>query len=322
MFDKDRFVCYSCSMRRPYYRRDRNAWYGVVNGRRTKLSEDKDTAFSKWKELQVPTNEVEVAVAVQKFLDRPRMKSTQTFYNHHLQLFRKTVETLRVRDLRAHHLSDLIDQRDGNYAHNIARCVKTCFKWLADNEHIARNPFATVKTPPANSRGDEAYIAPDKWAKIIDKVEGDILDILTVLKETGCRPQEARRFEARHLQGQCCILEKRESKGGKVQRVVHLSDDAYTILRRLALKHPTGPLLRNGSKPWTAQVLANRCARLGFTPYQIRHTWATEAILRGIDLQTIAVLMGHANLLMLSKVYAHVQKCDKHLHEAIQKATA
>lgn len=327
--DKRSFLVYACTMRRPYFRKDRNAWYGVINGRRTKLAEDKATAFAKWKQLLTPSNEMLVSTMVQKFLDRPRKASTQRFYEHHLRLFLNEtgssgrIERLRVCDLRAHHLTTLLDKHVGNYAHNIGRSVKTAFKWLVDEEHIARSPFAKVKTPPAISRGDEAYIPPEQWAKLVEKItDDDVRDILTVLRETGCRPQEARRLEARHLQGSLVVLRKKESKGGRTQRVIHLSDDAATLLRRLALRHPTGPLLRNGSEPWTSQCLANRCYRLGFTPYQVRHTWATDAILRGIDLQTISVLMGHSSLAMLTRVYAHVQKCREHMGDAVRRATA
>ena len=61
---------------------------------------------------------------------------------------------------------------------------------------------------------------------------------------------------------------------------------------------------------------------LGFTAYQLRHTWATDAILRGVDLVTIATLMGHSDLKMLSTCYSHVQKRSAHLHEALQRVTA
>jgi integrase len=126
-------------------------------------------------------------------------------------------------------------------------------------------------------------------------------------------------MEAQYIQGQCIVFPKNESKGKQSQRVIHLSDLAWAILRRLAFKYPVGLLLRNTGRPWTAQALSNRCARFGFTPYQVRHTFATDAILRGIDLQTIAVLMGHTDLKMLSKVYAHIQKRDSHLQDALRK---
>ena len=216
-------------MRTPYFRKDRNAWYCVVNGRRLKLSEDKAEAYAKWEELQVPSNDVAVLLAVQKFLDRPRKAPTQRFYQSHLNLFLGQVGGAAGLRSSAHHLTELFDQYTGNYAHNIARCVKTAFKWLCDSEHIARNPFAKVKTPPATARGDDAYIQPDRWDKIIGQARGDLLDILTVLKETGCRPKEARQLEARHLQDRICVLEKHESKGGRTRRVIHLSESAYAI---------------------------------------------------------------------------------------------
>jgi integrase len=274
--------------------------------------------------MQAPSNEHQASAMVQKFLDRPRKESTQRFYKSHLKLFTRHVGTLRVCDLRARHLTELLDRYPGaNYRHNIARAAKTCFKWLADNEHIAASPFNRVPTPPAQSRNDEAYLTPEQWAKIIESVEGDLRDILEYLRETGCRPQEARRLEARHVEELRCVLSKGESKGGQVQRVIHLDDRAAAICRRLSLKHPTGPLFRDGrGRPWTAKTLSAGCRALGFTPYQIRHTFATEAIIRGVDLQTIAVLMGHSDLRMLSRVYQHVRRCDSHLRASLERATA
>ena len=261
-----------------------------------------------------------ITLLVQRFLDRPRKASTQKLYKFYLDLFLERKHSFQVTDLKVFHLTELMDKRSDR--HGLCKVVKTCFKWLNDNEYIDRDPFAKVKTPPCPKRGESAYIPPERWSQIVDKVHDDLLDILTVLKETGCRPQEARIIEARHLQGQCCVLTLDESKGGQTQRVIHLSDAAYAILQRLRLKYPEGPLLRARGKPWKAQQLANRCNRLGFQCYQLRHTWATNAILRGLDLQTIAVLMGHSDLTMLSKIYSHIQKRDSHLQEALQRVTA
>jgi integrase len=158
--------------------------------------------------------------------------------------------------------------------------------------------------------------------RILNTCDEDVGDIIQFLRETGCRPKEARHLEARHLAGSCCVLSKAESKGGRAQRVIHLTDRALAICRRLALKRPAGPLFRDGGKPWLAKSLSVRCRALGFTPYQIRHTFATDAIIRGVDLQTIAVLMGHSDLKMLSRVYQHVRRCDSHLKESLERATA
>lgn len=59
---------------------------------------------------------------------------------------------------------------------------------------------------------------------------------------------------------------------------------------------------------------------LGFrvTPYAVRHTFATEKIIQGVDLVTIATLMGHVDLKMLMKVYQHIRKRGEHLRKALR----
>ena len=117
-----------------------------------------------------------------------------------------------------------------------------------------------------------------------------------------------------------------ESKGKRDRRTVLLSDAAFEICQRLALKHPEGPIFRDRrGKPWTATALDRECEKLsklvGFhlTPYMVRHTFATRKILAGVDLISIAALMGHRNLTTLSRVYAHVMRRQDHLRAALKQ---
>lgn len=309
-------------MRKPYYKRSHQSWYVNLDGKQVRLGPDRHLAFQKWEALTTPVGESEVADAIKRFIDgHPRWKpATRAYYKGHLKRFEQHVGAVRVRDLRQHHLTTLLDRYAGqNHRHNIAQAVTFCFRWLADEGLIERTPFKR-HIPAAVARGDEAYIPRERLDRIIEAAEGDFRDILIVLRETGCRPKEARLVEARHLQDHLVVFEKVESKGGKCQRVIHLSPEVFQVLRRLALKYPTGPLLRDNGRPWTAQALASKCE--GFTPYQLRHTFATNAILKGVDLQTIAVLMGHTGLKMLSKVYSHVKRCEVHLRDNLAKISA
>lgn len=128
-------------------------------------------------------------------------------------------------------------------------------------------------------------------------------------------------MESRHFDraAKCWEFPIVDSKGKKEKRVVLLSDRAFEICQRWALKNPAGPIFRKGDKPWTANSLGRECAKLsrkwGFrvTPYAVRHTFATEKIIQGVDLVTIATLMGHVDLKMLMKVYPHVRKRGEHL---------
>jgi integrase len=260
---------------------------------------------------------------ISEFLKRIKNAKTRAAYRGGIKRFTKAVK-VPIGELRAYHLTDLLDQIENpNYRRIVARSVKKLFKWAADNQFIEKSPFASVRLPPEEPRGDEVYIEPGEWQAILEKVKSnDTLNILLMLRDTGCRPQEARAIEARHLQGGMIVFPKAESKGKEFQRVIHLSNRVQTLLEGMAVRYPKGPLLRRKGTPWSAQALCNRCKKLGFKPYAIRHTFATDAIIRHIDLQTIATLMGHKNINTLLRVYQHIRRCDNHLQESLERATA
>lgn len=62
-----------------------------------------------------------------------------------------------------------------------------------------------------------------------------------------------------------------------------------------------------GDKKLFQTVLNRRLKALGFDVclYELRHTYATKLIKSGLDLKTVAYLMGH-DLKMTIEVYSHV----------------
>jgi integrase len=266
-----------------------------------------------------------VAEIAERFLDHHSKHSdpgTYTFYARPVNSFATMFGGLRVADVKLYHISEWIDgqNQEGNYRRNLLRAVKSCFKWAEQQEYSTRCP--NIRVPAATPRDDTAYLTPAQYERLIAATKNpDLLDAITVLRETGCRPKELRTVEARHLTERCWVFPADEAKGKREPRVVHLSDTVYGICRRATLKRPSGPLF-----PWSAQRLDKAFQRLskrvGFkvTPYSLRHSFATEAIIRGVDLQTIATLMGHTSLTMLSRVYQHVRRRADHLQESLRRA--
>src|SRR5439155_13792581 len=54
--------------------------------------------------------------------------------------------------------------------------------------------------------------------------------------------------------------------------------------------------------------------------YALRHSWATRALQKGIDPLTTAILMGHSDPSMLSKVYQHLSLNPKSMLESAKRA--
>ena len=91
-------------------------------------------------------------------------------------------------------------------------------------------------------------VSGEEFTAIIERVDdAEFKDLLTAAWETGCRPQEVCRVEARHVDiaNARWVFPISEAKGKRKARVVYLSDKALEITKRLLKEHPEGPIFRN-----------------------------------------------------------------------------
>ena len=58
-----------------------------------------------------------------------------------------------------------------------------------------------------------------------------------------------------------------------------------------------------------------------YSLYALRHSWATNALKRGVDSLTVALLMGHRDPAMLARVYQHLSHSPDHMQEQAKRAT-
>lgn len=266
-------------------------------------------------------------------------KATYTGYRCYLKSFSASIPaTLRVRDLKAHHVHNWLTRRypatgNTNTRHGAVCCVKRVFNWALDMEYLDKNPLARLKAPPTASRA----VCPSKaqWDEVLTHFKPDdpFHDFLQFLLHTGCRPQEARLLEARHIewQDERAHFEDGEVPGKKGERDIVLTDEALAILRKWALKNPEGPVFRNeDGNPWKPNALRCRLARLQKTKkidfrvfcYAARHSVATEMLASGSSTGAVAAVLGHTDPTMVLTVYGrHIDKREKHLRECLKKAT-
>jgi integrase len=258
-----------------------------------------------------------------------RSKATYAQYRELLQSFNRALPTtLRICDLKPFHLTNWLDGQAWNTTtkNKAVGAVKRAFNWAIDQGHINLSPIARVKKPPVRNR--EALITPKLWKRIGETVKDRAFrDLLMILRETGCRPYEARTVCACHVRKDAWLFAKVDSKGEKYNRLVPLNEIARRITTRLAKQHPTGPLFRNqNGDPWTKDAIVGRFKRLSkklqvpIYAYCLRHTFCTEALERGVDSTTAAILMGHRDTTMVARVYSHLTGNKKHLQAALKQA--
>ncbi|MDQ0154245.1 tyrosine-type recombinase/integrase [Robertmurraya andreesenii] len=146
--------------------------------------------------------------------------------------------------------------------------------------------------------------------------------LLLFLFATGCRVSEASNLNIEDVN-----INKRTAevtgKGGKI-RHVHFSEECALVLKEYLQtrnNEPTEPffmnkfgqrLLKGGIQQVLKKVGIKANLRQSFHPHVCRHTFATNMLARGADLQFIADEMGHFDL-NTTRIYARIPTEDMKL---------
>ena len=87
------------------------------------------------------------------------------------------------------------------------------------------------------------------------------------------------------------------------------------------IERPKRPAeLRQEAKRKLVGRMARRIAPR-YSLYALRHSWATNALKRGVDPLTVALLMGHKDPSMLARVYQHLSHSPEHMRHQARLAT-
>lgn len=155
-------------------------------------------------------------------------------------------------------------------------------------------------------------------------------DIAMLMLETGMRPEEVCLMSRSdvHLEQGHYFIPYGKTKAAK--RKVPLSVKAVEIVGRRLAETKGEYLFQGGrsgedaSKPITKVNNPHNSAlkRSGvrhFRLYDLRHTWATRAAMAGVDLVTLAAMLGHSRIQMVLR-YAH--PTEEHQVQAMRKIEA
>lgn len=260
---------------KPFFKQARGLWYVQVDGRQVNLGPDQTAAFRRYHQLmQQPQRRLvsdelvaSLADAFLEWVEAHRAPDSYEWYRYRLQRFCQRYPDLRTADLKPFHVQQWVDSYPDlsrTSQRNYFRAVKRCLKWAQQQGHIETNPIALMVVPVADRR--ETLVTADEFAALLECIRSaDFRDLVLTTWETGCRPQESLRVEAKHvdLVHNRWVFPIRESKGRKAPRVVYLTDAALEITRRRMAMYPEGPLFRNGDgDPWTTCAVNNAFHRI------------------------------------------------------------
>ena len=205
--------------------------------------------------------------------------------------------------------------------------LKSFFNWCVKNDYLPKNP---IVANDLHKKADEGNIKPasiedvKKLLNSFDKT--NFCDyrnyIITLLMlDTGIRTSELRRLKDGDYDATAkqITISKQTAKGRK-SRIIFLSDSTARALNKYLKVKPEGwsELLfptREGNEMTSngmAREFDRRCKKIGikFTPYQLRHTFATYFVENGGNIFALQDLMGHSDIKMTRR-YTEISNSQK-----------
>jgi integrase len=273
---------------------------------------------------------------IESFLawSRPRLSAdTMRNYDWYGESFAERWGYLAASSLAPYHVTTWVSEKgwSGTTEYNARRSIFRVFSWASDEKLLGTNPLRGMKRSKPLPRGRAMNDAEYRTLLRNEKYIG-FRQFLFALRNTGCRPKEARDLTWENVRDDRWVLPKHKTvHKTKKPGVIYLNTamrKLMTVLRRSA----NGPyvFVNCHGKPWTMNAVRLRITRIkGVTDlrkdvcaYLLRHQFGTESIVNGVDVATVAELMGHSSLEMISSVYLHLAEQHGHLQGAVEQATA
>ena len=233
----------------------------------------------------------------------------------------------RITPARVHRWFDAYSRTSPGGANNALAVLRHVLNHAVELEHIAVNPSRSVKPNPRPKR--TRFLSRDEIVRlhdVLDRLAGgrdQQADIIRLLILTGCRKNEIVRLQRREVDSGLLRLE--DSKTGP--RTVFLNRKARDIVER-RLATTSGEFLfpspRNSARPISDNLplwyeVRREAGIEDVRLHDLRHNYASQAVMQGVPLPVVAQLLGHSKVTM-TLWYAHA--CNGEIEEAAERIGA
>lgn len=261
-------------------------------------------------------------IMIQKFIEYCRKnkgltEKTCKEYEKEIRYFEGwgSKKGLRWSKVEQHDIEDycamLHDQ--GKSANTIKKritAIRQLYWWFCHQGLLQENPVEKVESPkyvrklPVVASNEILYKYLDKPIRTDEERECHAFVALAM--ESGLRIGEILKMRYTDIDWQERSIHVAEGKGRK-DRHVFFGDETAKYLA-LQAKHEAGILFKKGERDYRRMLHYELGHDVnGIHPHMLRHTFATNMVNAGMELQTIALLMGHAHA-QTAEIYTHVAK--------------
>jgi integrase len=202
-------------------------------------------------------------------------------------------------------------------------CMRAMFSYFVSLDVVSSNPVSRVKFLPTKNE-QTRVLSFEEERLYLAACPQPLHDIAVLMLETGMRPDEIYRMKREIVHLEAGYVFNPYGKTKAARRKLTLTKRAADLLKgRLETikgeyvfpldgdpDAPMGDVVYEYSRALKASKIA--CCRL----YDCRHTFATRAVEAGVDLVTLAAILGHTKITM---VLRYARPTAAHQETAIRK---
>lgn len=250
---------------------------------------------------------------IEYYQDYHLTKNKYHYRAHNLRFF----DAYNLADLRKHHVKQWAQLRRATVSNStinreISYARAAINRVNDDYELKINNPFERVKFIEADYIAN--YLNREQYQRLLASAlqtdNHDLHDFIVLLTMTGCRPIEllTLRWDNVHLDKKQFIVRNHYSKSKKTM-YKYLNATAFDVLNNKAvIGDHVFTNARTGTHYTTFTKTFARCkkrAGVVCTMYDLRHTYASWLIQKGVGIYTIKDLLGHGDIESTMR-YAHL----------------
>ncbi len=217
-------------------------------------------------------------------------------------------------------------------ANHCLKVLRQIFNHAISCDHITSNPARNVR--PNRRRKLTRFLSSEELGRlhcVLDQHDRESphrlsqrqqIDIIRLLLLTGCRKSEIVRLRREEVSGDCLHLV--DSKTGP--RTVFLNEESRVIIDRHISGHSAFlfPSPRDPGRPLHGELalwytIRRQAGIEDVRLHDLRHTYASHAVMQGTPLPVVSRLLGHSRPTMTMR-YAHMG--DRETEEAAERIGA
>jgi len=176
-----------------------------------------------------------------------------------------------------------------------------------------------------SEQGRERIISLEEEGGYMASASQPLKDIARIMLDTGMRPEEVFRIERANIDLAQRTIVNPFGKTRAARRKLTMTEEVWAILKKRAGSSASKylfPSPDNSERPIGSVRKAHdgavRRAKVkpAFRLYDLRHTYASRAVMAGVDLPTRGALLGHTTIQMTMR---YVHPAEEHKREAAKK---